>query len=374
MANSETGSLQALSNAAASSRVLNLSHVSSLFRSDADYCARPFFWDRNLNRSIILKHQLRSDEVYLVPNSQGIATKIIFPFDATLLKSGGRSILVGQNGYRETMAEFLGPSSKQTQRDLSLLALIETLPSLDPFLLKEHLARNNYFPADCYFNISTADMARMHAFARVEIGELIALALGKVSASDGSDAIGKLVDAMMSQDSGERLEPLRVTLGLDGQAFHDGVFSWKGFLYYKWLFGETAKKLNRIISEIELVRLEDRPSQGEIERLDAQRKRLRKSIREAARACTAVLTLYDDAFRDLVDNGKAAAFRKFLLEAPKLFLSLGIKIGVIEHILSFWSFRFPEEAPLLLNSLELGGVFAEFQNSLTSSAETEKAW
>jgi hypothetical protein len=367
-------SLQSLSDGASTSRVLNLSRVNEKFKTHDAYKAQPFFFDQNLNRAIFIKHHLRADEAYLLPSSPTVATKIIFPFDATLLRSGGRSIFVGQTGYKEAMAAFLGPPSEQTRHDLSILALMESLPSLDPFLLKEHLARHHHSPAECYFDISKADLSRMHAFVRTEIGELISLAFGSDVYQDNSDALNKLVEAMMAPDAGTRLDPLRLTLGLEGREFRDGVFSWKGFLYYKWLFGEIAKRVNRVISEIDLIDFEDRPAPLALEALDGQRKRLRKSIRTAARACTAVLVLYDDAFRDLVDNGKAAAFRKFLLEAPRLFLDLGVRIGVIEHIVSFWGFRFPEDQPLTLHSIEFGSVLTEFQNSLTPDAQSEIKW
>ncbi len=370
--NTEMRSLKSLSDSASTSRVLNLSRVNELCKEQPEYKAKPFFSDPNLNRAIFIKHRLRSDEAYLMPGSPSIATKIIFPFDATMLRSGGRSIFIGQIGYRETMAEFLGQAGNKTKRDLSVLDVMETLPSLDPFLLKEHLARHQHRPADCYFDISKADMARMHAFARAQIGELISLAFGTTANDGENEATSILVDAMMASDAGERLAPLRVTLGLNGRDFQDGIFSWKGFLYYKWLFGEIAKKVNRVISELDLIRFSDRPSASDVDSLETQRKKLRKSIREAARACTAVLALYDDAFRDLVDRGKAAAFRKFLLEAPRLFVDLGARMGVIDHIVSFWSHRFPDEEPLTIHSLEFGGVLAEFQNGLSLDLQSQR--
>ena len=53
-----------------------------------------------------------------------------------------------------------------------------------------------------------------------------------------------------------------------------------------------------------------------------------------------VLGLYDDAFRDLVHRGHTAAFRKFLLDAPFLFVELGHMMGMVSHIVSYWSYRY----------------------------------
>jgi hypothetical protein len=367
-------SLKTLSDNASTSRVLNLSRVHALYKSETGYATRPFFVDPNLNRAMFVKHRLRRDEAYLMPDSPAVATKIIFPFDSSMLRSGGRSIFIGQTGFLQTMSQFMGPETRQTKRDMEVLGVLSILPSLDPFLLKEYLARKNYEPADCYFDISVADMSRMFEFASQEIGELITLAFGGVGGGVDSPAIARLVDAMMARDAGERLDPLRATLGLSGQAFDDGVFSWKGFLYYKWQFGEVARKLNRVISELDLMRFDDRPTAADLEGLTAQKTKLRKSIRGAARECTAILSLYDDAFRDLVDRGKAAAFRKFLIEAPRLFVDLGSSMGTISHIVTYWGHRFPEENALSMNSDEFALVLLDFQSSLKPEIDTAKKW
>jgi hypothetical protein len=367
-------SLKTLSDNASTSRVLNLSRTYGLFKDNAAYAIRPFFHDPLLNKAMFVKHRLRRDEAYLLPDAPSVATKIIFPFDTTMLKSGGRSIFIGQTGYYQAMAQMFGPETPKTKRDLEVLGMLAYLPSLDPFLLKEFLARKRIEPADCYFDISSADMTRMFEFASQEIGELITLAFGGAGGGVDSPAIARLVEAMMSRDAGERLDPLRMTLGLDGKAFDDGVFSWKGFLYYKWQFGEVAKNLNRIMSELDLMRFDDRPSAADMEGLTDQKVKLRKSIRGVARECTAILSLYDDAFRDLVDRGKAAAFRKFLVEAPRLFIDLGSSMGTISHIVSYWNHRFPEEASLSMNSDEFALVLLDFQSNLKPDAMTTKKW
>jgi hypothetical protein len=371
---SSMSSLKALSDTASTSRVLNLSHVCAQFKQDNSYQERPFFNDINLNRAIFVKHRLRSDEAVLMPLSQPIATKIVFPFDATFLKSGGRSILVGQTGFTQAMEAFLGPPTATTQQDLDLLALLEALPSLDPFLLKEHLSRHNRRPADCYFDISMADMVRMRLFVSDQIGELIALAFGGARGGVDADRIASLVDALMATDAGDRLDPLRITLGLEGQAFHDGVFSWKGFLYYKWQFGETAKGLNRVLAELDAVKFDDHPPAEAVAAIAKQRRKLRAAIVSAARECTAILTLYDDAFRDLLDRGKAAAFRKFLLEAPRLFVKLGTCMGSISHIESHWANCFPQGARLTSNSVEFSFLMSDFQQSLQPETALHRSW
>jgi hypothetical protein len=73
--------LTSLATSASTSRVLNLHLIAKRYTKDPLHKKSPLFTDYLLNRSILVKHRLRRDEVYLVPSSGGIATKIIFPFD-----------------------------------------------------------------------------------------------------------------------------------------------------------------------------------------------------------------------------------------------------------------------------------------------------
>jgi hypothetical protein len=366
-------SLEALSQHASTSRVLNLHRIFELHGQETGHFSAPFFNDKILNRTIIIKHRLRTDEAYLMPRSQQVATKIVFPFDRTELRSGGQSVFVGQAGYKDVMAEVLGPETPLTKRDLDLLKLMAKLPSLDPFLLKEYLLRSGYAPDQCYFEISSADMALMRSYAAEQISSLITLAFSSQGEID-SEAVTRLADALLSSNADERLDPLRLTLGLQGDAFKEGVFSWRGFLYYKWQMAQATRKLNNVLSEVDLVRPSGRPDKALIEQIDARRISVKKAIRAAARACNAILTLYDDSFDDLVQRGKASAFRKFLLDAPHMFMELGNNMGVISHIASFWSYRFPEGHSLAMDGLEFCDMLSEFEHSLSSEKASERSW
>ncbi|MEN9874405.1 MAG: hypothetical protein RL186_1302 [Pseudomonadota bacterium] len=367
-------SLKSFSDTASTSHVLNLSRVHERHKNDPNYIAAPFFANATLNRAIIIKHRLRSDETYVFPASQTMATKIIFPFDSSFLASGGRSIFVGQTGFKNNMRELLGQAEDGGERDLHLLNLLDGLPCVDPFLLKEHLARAHFFPADCYFDISTADRERMASFVYQEIGDLISKAFRGHGDADDPHYIKSLVDAIMSRNSDVRLDPLRVALGLAGQAFSDGVFSWKGFIYYKWQFGQTAKSVNRVLSDLDLMHFLDRPDAAALARLDKQRIVLKMAVRTAARACTAVLSLYDDAFNDLVHKNKAGAFRNFLIEAPRLFIDLGTDMGILSHLVATWSIKFPEDKPLLIGSPAFADILSEFQALFPPAPQTQKIW
>ena len=346
--------------------MLNLLAIEARSGHRPEHGEAPLFRNRILNSALLVKHRLRTDDIFLFDEVRPNATKVIIPFERSDLGLGGQSFFVGQRGWVDLLREACNEHTDMA-RDLATLRLIDQLPSLDPFLLREHLRRHGLSVAPAYFALSGADMEQMQSFVSVQISHLINLAYrdtGRVS--PGAHA-ARLVEALLSTDVDERLEPLRKTLVMDGESFKEGVFSWKGFLYYKWT-------LTRLWSELEIVG-------GEIARLtvtgnrdadtqrfiDDTRKRLRQGIMLERKAIMRALDVYDRAFEDLIDNGKPQAFREFLLRAPDMFLSLGEKVGVIAHIASFWRYRFPQGMPLVADIDEAVDLLADFDSGLSSS-------
>jgi hypothetical protein len=84
------------------------------------------------------------------------------------------------------------------------------------------------------------------------------------------------------------------------------------------------------------------------------------------------LKVYDEAYADLTQNSQPMAFRRFLLNAPNLFFELGERIGAVEHILSFWRFRFAPNAPKRISAEELVDLFVDFETSINFN-KTERA-
>ena len=77
--------------------------------------------------------------------------------------------------------------------------------------------------------------------------------------------------------------------------------------------------------------------------------------------------MYDRAYVAMTKENEPGAFREFLLRAPSMFYSLGERLSGIEHVTSFWRYRFPlgqlQRAPVD----ELVDIFMDFEQSLNSS-------
>lgn len=359
-------SLALIRESGSTARVLNLAVVYERFGQTEEYLAKPMFRSTTLNRSLILKHAVRADERDLFIAAPITATKLVLPFAARELELGGRAILVGERAWERAIREAAGQlSDADITADLELLRLLNSLPSFDPFLLRERLRHSGYEPARVYFDMSEADIQRMREFTGREIEQLVGLAYAN-GGDMARDLSQKLADKLMTDETAKALDPLRMALQLAEEEYREGVFSWKGFLYYKWVSAGMRENLAALTREMLSARVQGADAEAR-EQLGDIRRRIVDMISQSSQKIENALLDYGTAFAGL-SSGKPGVFRDFLRHAPTLFIPIGEAIGVVKHIESFWRFRFPPGRPHLLQADEAFEIYCDFDATLGGMA------
>ncbi len=366
-AESKVRNLVNLKTSAASWRTLNLVTVWEKDGNTEQYKAYPFFKSPVLNRAIIVKHRLRAGEHDLFNGDRKAATKVILPINLDDLRNGGRSFFVDQRGYDGILAE-LGREGDSIHDDRELLTALDELPSLDPFLTRERMRKIGRVPARCYFDITEADSTRMFQFTRKEITPLIGMSFENMDASV-NEKVSKLAVKILNNAGDAELEPLRKGMGLDKGAFEEGIFCWKGFIYYKWALVDLAPKIKPVSNEISSIKPRGPATDDEKQYIYAARSRLGKAIATTCGVVRDTLKIYDDAYSELTQSGQPLSFRDFLINAPRLFQDLGEHVGAIQHIVSFWRFRFPSGSEGKITPSELVEIFGDFEHTLDCKPE-----
>jgi len=354
-------SLEGLEKTASSNRVLNLAALSIKHGENLDHWSRPLFRSRILNASVVLKHRLRPEELGVLPRARPSATKVIVPFERSELRLGGRSFFVGEPGWMETLEHLIGHPGEMAH-DAQVLEALDELPSLDPFLLREHLKRRGFKVSPSYFEISPLDVDKMYAFVGLEVKRLVRLAFQDHGASDESTA--RLVEALLLNGADERFEPLRRTLRMEGDRYQEGIFAWRGFLYYKWVLDNVWPDMVRMLAELSRIKAVGPQSVELLGEIDDIKRRVLTKVNRNVKSALSFLKLYDAAFRKLTVAGDANAFRDFLMTSPHLFEKLGECCGAVSHVTTFWRFRFPHGRPLQAFAPELLSLLQDFEDGL----------
>jgi hypothetical protein len=258
-------------------------------------------------------------------------------------------------------------SSEMFERDNYVLRLLNAIPSLDPFLLRDHLLNSEITVSPSYFAISEGDQDRMREFVSAELAQLVS----PTSASDASSPHKRLVSAMLSSEIGEALEPLRVILDLTGEDFRSGIFSWRGFLYYKWSMNNFWPDIMRVLREVHDIQPKGFQTPDQRIFLTRVRQTIIQSVSDAAREVNTSLATYDNAFRKLVTNQSAKSFRDFLLSAPLMFLELGEQLGAISHIVTFWRYRFAASSQRAVDAEELAAILQDFATGFGEKMQSQ---
>lgn len=319
-----------------SARMLNLHGLALQPHGESDYFVKPMFAHPVLNRAIIVKHNVRPGEEERLAPRRFNTTKVIFPFDPGDLNLGGQYLFVDQQDFVPALTRHLEYGDLPLGRDVAVLRVLDGLPTLDPFLVREGLVSHRFSVDGAYFRFSEPEKAHMLGFVEHEIEVLIQLCFGEVRAND--ERAKRLSQLLLADHDSPDLEPLRVTLRMDGPEFMSAMFAWKAFLYYRWRAHDLTPALKATIK-----------SMGKLSRRRYDTDALRfvisaKALLEAtlARSWREIglkLRMYDRAYEGLTQDQKPENFRQFLMTGSDLFIDLGNRIGVLEQVVSFWEHR-----------------------------------
>ena len=363
--NNSSRNIATLAKTSSTSRVFNALKVfqENFGRSEDDF--QPIFQCRALNKCIIVKHTLRAEERHLYEFKGSIATKLIFPFDPGNLNTGGKFVFVGQRNWMDVIDTEVGADPALYPSDFAILQLFGGIPSFDPFLLKEWLAREGYRPHEAYFGLSNVDIQKMESFVFTEVSDLVSNAF---KGSVGRETILKLVRKLLSSYYDVELEPLRVVLGLSHAEFQDGLFAWKGFLYYKWMAKLIHPMIPRMTAQMGKILPRRQMDADDYEMLARRRREITQQLVMLFNSVADCVALYNSSFSSFRNGTSAKAFRDFLLDAPNLFIFLGEKMGVMSHVIHQWQYRMRAAEGTKMTTEEIYNLFNEFCECLNAVA------
>ena len=339
MLRSVTGvrSLNVLAAEASSARVMDLASLAAEKPDDPDYAERPMFLHPVLNRAILVKHNGGGAEGDPTAPRRLGATKVIFPFDVFDLNLGGQFLFVDQADFMALMNRHLDyDEPSQLTRDVTVLRMLDKLPTLDPFLVRSILALQGIEVGRCYYRLSELDRADMMAFVVGEMQALIQLCF-KGADTGGDGPAQKLSLRLLGDADSPELDLLRQALRMEPEEFSEAMFTWKAFLYYRWRAQDLQPQVKatlRAFSGIRSRRFE-RDEVAFVNRCkDLTQRTVAGMLDEVARH----LHRYDEAFHALTSSGDPSSFRVFLAKGAGL--ELGEKIGCLEMMVGFWEHRF----------------------------------
>lgn len=373
MAKDTFGKLSLLKRGGSSSRVIDLVSVAEHHHDTPSYHDAPLFQDRRLNTSFLIKHTLRPWEREQLGGARVSATKLILPISDKDLDMGGHSIFVEDPSLSETLSAHLGQAinAPKFKADIERLRELALLPSFDPYLLHEHFRRTQANVSDVYFTISPSELQGISDFVAGQVNVLVRRALK----DDGVASLNRsrrLASILFEDSDSPKLDVLRKALKLSEDDYREGVFGWKGTLYYSWRAGQCHQDMMAFIKSLKAIDLKAMTS---ADRQEVQRmiKAIGQHAGQRWSRLQNQLQSYHFEFTRFAERGDPAALTAFLLRAPELFIEMGEDISRLQHVSAYWSFWTRGRQLRALTGAEAFDLLPDFEAALMTTASPQAA-
>ena len=330
---------------------------------------RPFFLQPILNRSILVKHNMRHGEESLDGTRRLNALKLIFPLDAANISFGARTILTSQCKLESLFERCFESDQTSTDRDLKLIGLLDNAPTLDPFLLQEILKQNGLDVAPCYLAANRHVLRHQTAIVNAEANPIVEL----FSASSPL-----LSSANEGYNSGHAMQTERlpnVHYVVDGniergQKLSECFSDWKVFLFYRLRLEELTSTTKHLLTSLERLRTNYGTPQT-TPLIERRRRGIYDTLASALSEAQLIVDDYNLLHYAVLNGARPILFRSLLLQSKMYFTALGWRISRLDDALGFWSAHAPG-APDRVETYTLESFMESFDRHIASDLPLPK--
>lgn len=319
-----------------SPRVFNCNEMTSRVLSvnpEADL----FFRNKALNAIVLIKDAVPESDRR--PGAPSVGTKLYFPFNEKDIYEGGRTIFLQEKGVESAIKDYCGEdcvTPETMAEDLKIMGILDRLPSLDPFLMKDVFFREKLKVDEAYFEVSAEAWQEIESFMLQKFEPLILAAFPDAKSSETKAR--QLIDKIWEAKDIEALLPLIDAFRLPRDRALEIFSSWKGIVYYSY---QHACEQGRFVSLIKWLVENEAPPAGvtaaeakEVQTLTQQaREQLRLEWQKTDETVRAYQQSYDKMFKDKIGSSD---FLNFLKNSEKTYWEIGNSLGRVNHATYCW--------------------------------------
>ena len=331
---------------AGSSRVFNIcARTAQLNRmsreSDEKDPPKHLFNTRDLNLSVLVK-EVRSDPGALhYTYHKPVGTKIYLPYNPDRIYDGGKSAFFDDPRIDHILLDHTGidmsSSNAKIKEDLGMIRLLDEIPSLDPFLVKDKLRTEGIPANDFYFDISESEWRAIQTHVSNKLQPIIDFAFKDCEDLQRSRTL-TFVNKLWDAKDIDSLMPIVRAFNLPVEEA-SGIFAaWKGIMYYDYEYSRCQGEWQSYNEWLE-------DGTVPLDFVEAERRELLSDLlgsvihnfESSWYELRDVFSSYDAAYETLfVQRKDAAPFIEFMRSAVRSYWILGTKMSAINHCVSVW--------------------------------------
>ena len=301
--------------------------------------AAGFFRCKPLNKLVLIKDAVPESEATEAVSS--IGTKIYFPFNENDIYEGGRTIFSHDKHVERAFADNFGEGALKSgdfAADLRMIRLLERLPSLDPFLMKDALRNDGHEINPAYFEVSKELWDQIESYILKSFEPLVLAAFpDTLSATDERARL--LVQKVWEARDLETLRPLAAAFQLPAGQELEIFAAWKGINYYAFQYERAKPMMFEMMTWLKDLSLPPVAiSANERKELNAQLDESRNQLRVQWQVADGIIRDYQNSYDKLFRLRQGSAdFMAFLKKSNKAYWDIGTALGKTGHAAYCWN-------------------------------------
>jgi hypothetical protein len=353
-------------------RVLNCNVITQRILAK-DPNAKTFFRCKPLNNLVLIK------DTDPQSRASSIGTKLYFPFNEHDIYEGGRTIFVHDTGSEQALKDNFGEGALPKDllaEDIRVMKILDRLPSLDPFLLKDVFINEKIEMNPAYFEVAKELWDQIELYILQGFEPLAKAAFPDALSSD--EVARKLIEKIWEGRDLEALKPLILAFRLPAGHELESFAAWKGIIFYGFEHQRAVSSMADITAWLKEVKIPTAAVTGaERAEVVATLETAKTRLQEEWGAAERVLAEYQDAYDKMFKYRTGSAdFLKFLQNSSKAYWTLGNSLGKTGHAFYCWnamSKRYPNRKMPWDQLRELITLLAKIFNA-EKKAGTATSW
>jgi hypothetical protein len=300
------------------------------------------FESRALNFVIVIKEPARSEPgMFAAAPGKTLRTRLYFPYNRERPHEGGVSIDARNPKVDEALLEVAGLDRKNRPQaydhDKKILHILDELPSLDPFLLKDRFRQAEMTVPDQYLYILPEEWEAIRLFVHNQF-RVVAHVIFPADTGQMDEKAEQLTQQLWDLRDLNHLGALTTVFGLDASRTEEIFYSWKGVIYYDYEYDHLRPQMQALLTWFDQGSMPKDFCKPIVEKeIDRSRTAIKNLFKAAAAETEKHLDKYHQSFDRFFKERKTASdFVAFLQSAPRNFYSLGESISKLSHAVVIW--------------------------------------
>ncbi len=357
-----------------SPRVLNCNVISRRLGAENPE-AQLFFRCKPLNKLVLIK----DTDLQGYGSKASIGTKLYVPFNENDIYEGGRTVFVHDKMMPQALEDSFGAGALppvSLEEDLRILRILDSLPSMDPFLLKDVFIREKIEMNPAYFDVPADLWDQIELYILQGFEPLARAAFPDAIASD--EMARKLIEKIWEGRDLDALRPLIMALRLPKGEELEIFAAWKGVIFYGFQRQRTLPSIGDMQSWIQEIKI-PLAAVSSVERAEikAAIEEVKTSLQQEWGLADKVLKTYQEAYEKMFkEQAGSGDFVKFMQNSNQAYRTLGNSLGKVGHAVYCWDSmtkRYKDRKMPWEPTRELLGLFGKVFSVEKKAAQTG-AW